>query len=113
MDALLVYFILLLIFSFIFSGLLIKHQLVTHLALGIALRGVLDALRKSIDSKANNRLMKLLYLCFLESTLSYKFLFADVYVWYKSFGAVHGSFGGMATILQSYFADISFAQHTF
>nr|CAD1832719.1 unnamed protein product [Ananas comosus var. bracteatus] len=32
-------------------GSLIKHQLVTHLALGIALRGVLDALRKSVDSK--------------------------------------------------------------
>ncbi|XP_058085160.1 uncharacterized protein LOC131232729 isoform X2 [Magnolia sinica] len=32
-------------------GSLIKHQLVTHLTLGIALRGVLDALRKSVDSK--------------------------------------------------------------
>ncbi|XP_010933666.1 uncharacterized protein [Elaeis guineensis] len=32
-------------------GSLIKHQLVSHLALGIALRGVLDALRKSVDSK--------------------------------------------------------------
>ncbi|RLN39514.1 hypothetical protein C2845_PM01G21230 [Panicum miliaceum] len=32
-------------------GSVIKHQLVAHLALGIALRGVLDALRKSIDSK--------------------------------------------------------------
>ncbi|XP_066384368.1 LOW QUALITY PROTEIN: uncharacterized protein [Miscanthus floridulus] len=32
-------------------GSLIKHQLVAHLALGIALRGVLDALRKSVDSK--------------------------------------------------------------
>ncbi|XP_043718242.1 CCR4-NOT transcription complex subunit 1-like isoform X2 [Telopea speciosissima] len=32
-------------------GSLIKHQLVTHLTLGIALRGVLDALRKSADSK--------------------------------------------------------------
>jgi len=30
-------------------GSVIKHQLVAHLALGIALRGVLDALRKSID----------------------------------------------------------------
>ena len=36
------------------SGSLIKHQLVTHLALGIALRGVLDALRKSVDSKVRN-----------------------------------------------------------
>ncbi|WVZ55056.1 hypothetical protein U9M48_005770 [Paspalum notatum var. saurae] len=32
-------------------GSVIKHQLVAHLALGIALRGVLDALRKSVDSK--------------------------------------------------------------
>ncbi|PIA29475.1 hypothetical protein AQUCO_06000080v1 [Aquilegia coerulea] len=32
-------------------GSLIKNQLVTHLTLGIALRGVLDALRKSSDSK--------------------------------------------------------------
>jgi len=32
-------------------GSLIKHQLVAHLGLGIALRAVLDALRKSIDSK--------------------------------------------------------------
>ncbi|XP_058212330.1 uncharacterized protein LOC131324368 [Rhododendron vialii] len=32
-------------------GSLIKHQLVTHLTLGIALRGVLDALRKPPDSK--------------------------------------------------------------
>ncbi|XP_062201118.1 uncharacterized protein LOC133903692 isoform X2 [Phragmites australis] len=32
-------------------GSVIKHQLVAHLTLGIALRGVLDALRKSIDSK--------------------------------------------------------------
>ncbi|XP_008796100.2 CCR4-NOT transcription complex subunit 1-like isoform X2 [Phoenix dactylifera] len=31
-------------------GSIIKHQLVTHLTLGIALRGVLDALRKSVDS---------------------------------------------------------------
>jgi hypothetical protein len=32
-------------------GSVIKHQLVSHLTLGIALRGVLDALRKNIDSK--------------------------------------------------------------
>ncbi|XP_078446307.1 transcription regulator isoform X2 [Wolffia australiana] len=32
-------------------GSLIKHQLVTHLSLGLALRFVLDALRKSVDSK--------------------------------------------------------------
>ncbi|XP_014752689.1 CCR4-NOT transcription complex subunit 1 isoform X3 [Brachypodium distachyon] len=32
-------------------GSLIKHQLVAHLGLGIALRAVLDALRKSLDSK--------------------------------------------------------------
>ncbi|KAJ4954224.1 hypothetical protein NE237_031056 [Protea cynaroides] len=35
----------------ILFGSLIKQQLVTHLTLGIALRGVLDALRKSADSK--------------------------------------------------------------
>ncbi|ONK63797.1 uncharacterized protein A4U43_C07F19040 [Asparagus officinalis] len=35
----------------ILFGTLIKHQLVTHLNLGFALRGVLDALRKSVDSK--------------------------------------------------------------
>ncbi|KAH8516641.1 hypothetical protein H0E87_004840 [Populus deltoides] len=34
-----------------FRGSVIKHQLVTHLTLGIALRGVLDALRKPPDSK--------------------------------------------------------------
>lgn len=33
------------------SGSFIKHQLVTHLSLGIALRYVLDALRKPADSK--------------------------------------------------------------
>ncbi|XP_017218466.1 uncharacterized protein LOC108195949 isoform X2 [Daucus carota subsp. sativus] len=32
-------------------GSLIQHQLVTHLTLGIALRAVLDALRKPVDSK--------------------------------------------------------------
>ncbi|XP_074578118.1 uncharacterized protein LOC141834681 isoform X2 [Curcuma longa] len=32
-------------------GSLIKHELVTHLALGSALRGVIHALRKSVDSK--------------------------------------------------------------
>ncbi|KAF5731634.1 Ccr4-not transcription complex putative isoform 1 [Tripterygium wilfordii] len=32
-------------------GSVVKHQLVTHLTLGIALRGVLDALRKPADSK--------------------------------------------------------------
>ncbi|XP_022867508.1 CCR4-NOT transcription complex subunit 1-like isoform X1 [Olea europaea var. sylvestris] len=36
--------------AFLF-GSLIKHQLVTHLTLGIALRAVLDALRKPADSK--------------------------------------------------------------
>ncbi|GMH00621.1 hypothetical protein Nepgr_002460 [Nepenthes gracilis] len=35
----------------ILFGSLIKNQLVTHLTLGIALRGVLDALRKPADSK--------------------------------------------------------------
>uniref|UniRef100_A0A452YUE7 CCR4-NOT transcription complex subunit 1 n=1 Tax=Aegilops tauschii subsp. strangulata TaxID=200361 RepID=A0A452YUE7_AEGTS len=35
----------------VLMGSLIKHQLVAHLGLGVALRSVLDALRKSIDSK--------------------------------------------------------------
>ncbi|KQJ97773.1 hypothetical protein BRADI_3g33190v3 [Brachypodium distachyon] len=35
----------------VLMGSLIKHQLIAHLGLGIALRSVLDALRKSIDSK--------------------------------------------------------------
>ena len=35
----------------LFTGSLIQHQLVTHLTLGIALRAVLDALRKPVDSK--------------------------------------------------------------
>ncbi|GAB2271046.1 hypothetical protein Dimus_005896 [Dionaea muscipula] len=35
----------------ILFGSLIKYQLVTHITLGIALRGVLDALRKPADSK--------------------------------------------------------------
>jgi hypothetical protein len=34
-------------------GSLIKHQLVAHLGLGIALRSVLDALRKPTDSKVS------------------------------------------------------------
>ncbi|KAF3780626.1 CCR4-NOT transcription complex subunit 1 [Nymphaea thermarum] len=33
------------------EGSLIKHQLVSHLTLGVALRFVLDSLRKSVDSK--------------------------------------------------------------
>ncbi|KAJ1388195.1 CCR4-NOT transcription complex subunit 1, CAF1-binding domain [Sesbania bispinosa] len=37
-------------------GSVIKHQLVTHLSLGIALRYVLDALRKPADSKALARI---------------------------------------------------------
>ncbi|CAN6460845.1 unnamed protein product [Victoria cruziana] len=35
----------------ILFGSLIKHQLVSHLTLGVALRVVLDSLRKSVDSK--------------------------------------------------------------
>lgn len=35
------------------AGSLIKHQLVSHITLGIALRVVLDALRKSVDSKVS------------------------------------------------------------
>ena len=40
-------------YKFKIAGLLIKNQLVTHLTLGIALRAVLDALRKPADSKVS------------------------------------------------------------
>jgi len=39
------------LFLYHVPGSVIKHQLVTHLSLGIALRYVLDALRKPADSK--------------------------------------------------------------
>jgi len=39
------------LFLSLVPGSVIKHQLVTHLSLGIALRYVLDALRKPADSK--------------------------------------------------------------
>jgi len=38
-------------FSFIGTGSLVKHQLVSSVILGQALRCVLDALRKPLDSK--------------------------------------------------------------
>ena len=53
-------------------GSVIKHQLVAHLALGIALRGVLDALRKSIDSKV-------VYAYFLLSVISTLCLYKVIY----------------------------------
>lgn len=46
-------------------GSVIKHHLVTHLSLGIALRYVLDALRKPADSKV----------CCFEAWFSFKFHF--------------------------------------
>lgn len=47
------------------SGSLIKHQLVTHLTLGIALRGVLDALRKPTDSKVSINFSMSFFHCLL------------------------------------------------
>ena len=68
------------IFFHCFSGSVIKHQLVTHLTLGIALRGVLDALRKPADSKvciACSRVrFRLCLLCYLWLT----FFFGQMFV---------------------------------
>jgi hypothetical protein len=77
-------------------GSVIKHQLVAHLALGIALRGVLDALRKSIDSKVCLWLFSFscIYsppLLIYENSTSDCMMVADVYVWYNSVGAVYGA----------------------
>jgi len=52
-------------FFFYVLGSVIKHHLVTHLSLGIALRYVLDALRKPADSKV----------CCFEAWFSFKFHF--------------------------------------
>ena len=60
------------LFSCLEIGSVIKHQLVAHLALGIALRGVLDALRKSIDSKV-------VYGYFLLSVISTLRLYQVIY----------------------------------
>lgn len=61
------YFITITIFLIFFYvlGSVIKHHLVTHLSLGIALRYVLDALRKPADSKV----------CCFEALFSFKFHF--------------------------------------
>ena len=60
------------LFSCLEIGSVIKHQLVAHLTLGIALRGVLDALRKSIDSKV-------VYGYFLLSVISTLRLYQVIY----------------------------------
>lgn len=75
-------------------GSVIKHQLVTHLPLGIALRGVLDALRKPADSKVCVISYHLFFHCFLSynvvNGLSLS-LRADVCLWDQGVGAVCGS----------------------
>lgn len=43
--------------KFEIAGLLIKNKLLTHLTLGIALRSVLDALRKPADSKVSSNFL--------------------------------------------------------
>lgn len=50
---------------FNFLGSVIKNQLVTHLTLGIALRAVLDALRKPADSKVCTISYQLSFIQFL------------------------------------------------
>jgi hypothetical protein len=68
-------------------GSVIKHQLVSHLTLGIALRGVLDALRKNIDSKV--WLLSLLSVnSIIQCCTSNGMMVADVYIRYNSAGAV-------------------------
>lgn len=52
-------------------GSLIKHQLVAHLGLGVALRSVLDALRKSIDSKVSWYYLMNLYIVSIMSVNFY------------------------------------------
>lgn len=61
------------------SGSVIKHQLVTHLSLGIALRYVLDALRKPADSKVCVILKSGLILRFVRC------LFDCVFICYRCF----------------------------
>lgn len=62
------------------AGSVIKHQLVSHLTLGIALRGVLDALRKPADSKVTiilfkNILINSLYVIMMPTSFLQMFVF--------------------------------------
>ena len=93
-------------------GSLIKHQLVAHLVLGIALRSVLDSLRKSVDSKVSYHYLNLCVFSivanfYVNFEVLLSWMFADVYVRYSSSGAVHGPCNRVATILQPYIADFT------
>jgi hypothetical protein len=95
-------------------GSVIKHQLVSHLTLGIALRGVLDALRKNIDSKVCYGYSFLLSVnSIVQSCTSNGMLVADVYIRHNSAGAVYGTCNCVAAILQPYSADFTSSWNTF
>lgn len=75
------------------SGSLIKHQLVTHLSLGMALRFVLDALRKPAESKVcvflRGHIFQISFdfdICLIVPSY-----LTDVFVWKSGIGAVCGS----------------------
>lgn len=81
------------------AGSLIKHQLVSHLTLGIALRVVLDALRKSVDSKVSfsgfffflviiSDFSQLVFHKFLCWILLITCVLVDVCLWGQGLGAV-------------------------
>lgn len=80
------------------AGSLIKHQLVSHITLGIALRVVLDALRKSVDSKVSVSLFFLVIISdFSQHFVFHKilcwillitFVLADVCLWGQGLGTV-------------------------
>ena len=71
---------------------MIRHQLVTHLSLGIALRYVLDALRKPADSKVCV-VLKSEFLSSFHSISGLTLLshVTDVFVWKFGIGTVSGS----------------------
>lgn len=75
------------------AGLLIKNQLVTHLTLGIALRAVLDALRKPADSKVSieHLIMMLIYVNTFVLINDEICFYADVCIWYNGSRQVYGS----------------------
>lgn len=69
------------------AGSVIKHKLVGHITLGVALRNVLDALRKSVDSKVCSQIDLELYFSLDLNTvhfiISFLMIFCctDVLVW--------------------------------
>ena len=78
------------------AGCLIKNQLVTHLTLGIALRCVLDALRKPADSKVrcfSSICVFSMHPCSGGGKLKLDIFATDVCVWYQGFGEVCQSSG--------------------